>query len=103
MPCLTVAPGVKLNVADDRFLRKRYLRCPTCECITETVVRFEAYYGISQYCCKCGDAWEDGWLRPRPFTRSWRRLAVSRFRRLWEQATFGPDPTFEDLYPEVAW
>jgi hypothetical protein len=101
MPCYEIAPGVKVNMADDRFLRKRIQRCPIDECMTEMAVRYEAYYGVTTYCCKCGDWWQDGELCPRPFARGWRKAQAKRFRRFWDQAVFGPAPSMQDLYPEL--
>ena len=46
----------------------------------------EMYYGTTRMCVGCGDAWEDGQRRPRPFRRGWRVDAVRRARRLWESA-----------------
>lgn len=86
----------------NRFLRKRYVRCPTDECITEFVVRFEAYHGDTWMCCKCGDSWSDEGLNYRPFERDWRKKAASYHRRLWDLATHGPSPTYDDLYAEPA-
>jgi hypothetical protein len=89
-------------MASDRFLKKRYVRCPVCECTTEMAVRYEAWYGASYYCCRCGDSWCDGEMYGRPLARYWRRDAVQKHRKLWDRATFGPAPTFEELYPEEA-
>jgi len=85
---------------DNRFLRRRYWRCPIDECITEQVVRYEAWYGPTVWCCKCGDSWGEGGLHERPFARNWRRDAVRKARRLWDSATYGPPPSFEELFPE---
>ena len=85
---------------DNRFLRRRYHRCPVDECITEQVVRYEAWYGPTVWCCKCGDSWSGGELCTRPFARDWRRDAVRKARRLWDQATYGPPPSFTELFPE---
>lgn len=87
---------------DNTRLRKRYLRCPVCECTTEMVTRNDGWYGLVAMCCRCGDSWSGGELRERPFARGWRKRAVARHRRLWDQATHGPDPTFEELFPEYA-
>lgn len=84
-----------------RFLRKRYLRCPSCTCITETVTRDGGYWGYEHRCCRCGDAWVDGELLERPFRPGWRRDAIARHRRLWDLATHGPDPTPQELFPEM--
>lgn len=100
MPCVAAAPGVVVTMADSRYLKKRYLHCPVCECITEMVERHEAWYGTTTYCCKCGDTWQDGDLGYRPFARGWRAKAAAYHRKLWDQATFGPAPAVEDLYPD---
>lgn len=79
------------------LLRKRYRRCPVCECTTEMVERHEGWYGLTVMCCRCGDSWNDGELDPRPFSRGWRITAVREHRHLWDIATHGPDPTLEEL------
>lgn len=86
---------------DNRFLRKEIRYCPMDMCRTEMAVRYEPYYGITMYCCRCGDAWTDGELHERPFQRGWRDRAVRDHRRLWDQATHGPAPTAAELYPEL--
>lgn len=91
--------GIHINWASDKFLRKRYMRCPSCQCTTEMVVRHEAYYGLTAYCCRCGDSWQDGEMAARPFAPGWRREAIRAHRALWDRATHGPDPTVEQLYP----
>ena len=79
-------------------LRKRYLRCSTCECITEMVARYEYFHGATYYCCRCGDTWWDGELGHRPFARNWRQRAVRRHREMWDRATFGPAPDWDQWY-----
>ena len=86
---------------DDRFLRRRYWRCPVCQCRTESVFRYELWHGVTIWCCRCGDSWGDGELLLRPFARGWRREATRRARRLWDQALFGPAPTMHELDPEM--
>lgn len=93
--------GIHINWASNRHLRKRILRCPTDECRTEFVVRFEAYHGCTWMCCRCGDAWVDEGMRPRPLERDWRRKRGAYHRSLWDIATHGPDPTEQELYPEI--
>lgn len=92
--------GVIVCRPSDEFLRKRYRRCPVCECTTEMVERHEPWYGRTVMCCRCGDSWSDGELHERPFARGWRARSVRRYRVLWMRAGHGPDPTFEELYPE---
>jgi hypothetical protein len=84
---------------DDRFLRKRYLRCPMCECVTESVVRYELWHGATVTCLRCGDMWGDGELYPRPFRPGWRRDRITRGRKLWDLATHGPEPTLQEMDP----
>lgn len=88
----------------DKLLRKRYLRCPMCQCITEHVTRDGGYWGYERHCCRCGDSWCDGELLERPFRPRWRRDSIASARRLWDRATHGPDPTAEELFgkPEPA-
>lgn len=99
MTCINAAPGVMVCMANNNFLRKRIVRCPICQCKTEMVARYEAWYGTTLYCCKCGDSWCDGELYPRPFARGWRRAAVKKHRKLWDQATHAGPPPLEALYP----
>jgi hypothetical protein len=96
MTCLT-APGIAICRPSDRFLRCRILRCPSEERRQEMVVRYEEWYGPTVYCCGCGDAWEAGERLPRPFYRYWRRDAVLTHRKLWESATYGPEPVLADF------
>jgi hypothetical protein len=65
------------------------------------VWRFELWYAPTIYCCRCGDSWdaEEG-RHERPFARGWRRDAVRCARQLWDQATYGPPPTVEQMDPE---
>lgn len=91
--------NIHINWTDNRFLRKRYIRCPCCQCTTEMVVRYEAYYGLTTYCCRCGDSWQDGEMFPRPFQRGWRKAAIRRYRKLWDQATHGAAPTLQEMCP----
>jgi hypothetical protein len=86
---------------DNRFLRRRYQRCPIDQCISEQVVRYELWHGPTVWCCKCGDSWGDGELLERPFLRGWRKDAVRDARRLWDRATYGPAPTLHELDPEM--
>lgn len=83
---------------DDRFLRRMYRRCSTCECITEQVIRYEEWYAPTIWCCRCGESWdgEEG-RHERPFQRNWRHEAVRRARARWDRATYGPAPTLEDF------
>lgn len=89
------AGGLTICRPDDSGLRRRIWRCPTCECRTETVVRYEAWYDPTVVCCRCGDSWGSEGRFERPFHRHWRRDAVRRARPLWDLATYGPPPGLE--------
>lgn len=93
------ASGIVACLPDNRFLRRRYQRCPVDECITEQVVRFELWHGPTIWCTRCGDTWSDGEMLPRPLARGWRRTAQRAARRLWDLATYGPAPTLAELDP----
>jgi len=82
------------------ILKRRIKRCPTCECCTEFVVTCEVWYASMWLCCRCGDGWGEEGLMPRPFARGWRKDAVREHRRMWDQATYGPFPTLQELDPE---
>ncbi len=43
---------VHLNMADDRFMRRRVYDCPTCGPDAEMVVRYEEWYGPTTMCCR---------------------------------------------------
>lgn len=101
MTCRSVGDAIVCG-PDNTTLRKRYLRCPMCECTTETVTRDDGWYGRVVMCCRCGDSWSDGELHERPFARGWRQRAIAKHRSLWDLATHGPDPTFEEMFPEYA-
>lgn len=76
-------------------LRRRIVRCPVCECMTEMVLAIDRspYYSPTLHCCKCGDAWGEDGLLGRPFVRGWREQAVRRHRAMWVEATYGLPPS----------
>jgi hypothetical protein len=97
MACTEIGPGMVVCGPSNapNLLRKRYYRCPSCECTTEMVERHEGWYGRTVMCCRCGDSWNDGWCY-RPFARNWRKERVAKHRQLWDVATFGPAPSLEE-------
>jgi hypothetical protein len=97
MTCRSFGGAIVCGPSNDR-LRKLYVRCPMCECITEMVWRDSGWYGDDMMCCRCGDSWCDGELIPRPFARGWRDRAVREHRRLWDLAAHGPGPSHVDLF-----
>lgn len=99
MACHTYGNAIVCGPAA-RDLRKRYLRCPTCECTTEMVAQYQNWYGVDAMCCRCGDSWSNGELQPRPFYPRWRSEAARRHRRLWDLAVFGPPPDFAARWTE---
>jgi hypothetical protein len=89
--------AIHINRPDNRFLRCRILRCPFEGRKQEMVVRYEEWYLPTIYCCGCGDSWSEGGRVPRPFHRHWRRDRVREYRKLWDQATYGPPPHLDDF------
>lgn len=83
------------------FYRKRYLRCPTCECTTECVVAFYEWHDPWAGCCRCGESWSHEGIAERPWYRYWRRDRVRVHRKLWDEATFGPPPSLRDFRGEA--
>ncbi len=74
--------GVGLNP-----VRRRILPCPVCERPRRHVESWGGvWYGPTLTCCGCGDSWTDGELHPRPFQRAWRKEAIIRALRMWQEA-----------------
>jgi hypothetical protein len=61
---------------------------------------FAAYYDTVMLCSRCGDGWGEDGLFDRPLSRYWRRDAVAAIRKLWDRATYGPPPTFAEMFPD---
>lgn len=101
MTCLQYGGAIVCG-PDNRYLRRRIIRCPYCECMREMVVRYEGYYDATVMCTGCGDSWCDGERYPRPFSRNWRKSSVARYRALYAIATHGPAPSFEEMFGESA-
>lgn len=102
MSCHSPIAGVIVCGPDNRFLRRRIIRCPFCQCMREMVVRYEGWYGPTVMCTGCGDSWSDGERYQRPFRRNWRPDLVARYRALYAAATHGPAPSYEELFGEPA-
>ncbi len=77
--------------------RRRLVRCPIDECITECVATYfdNPWYDPIIQCTKCGEQWSDGQLWPRPFRPGWRPEQQATARALWEVATYGPAPDID--------
>jgi hypothetical protein len=94
---------VHLNMASDRFMRRRVYNCPTCGPDAEMVVQYEEWYGPTTMCCRCGDRWQEAaepheWRDARPFKRGWKEDRIAYHRKLWDRATEGPAPTLADFH-----
>ena len=100
MTCIQIGGGVHVCRASDNYLRRRIIRWPVCERMREMVVRYEGWHGPTVMCTGCGDSWQDGELSYRPFERGWRKRSVEYYRRLWDVATYGPAPTYAELFGE---
>lgn len=98
MTCIQLAGGVTVCKASNNHLRRRIIRCPICERMREMVVRYEGWHGPTVMCTGCGDSWQDGELSCRPFERNWRKRSVEIYRRLWDIATYGPAPSYAELF-----
>lgn len=59
-------------------------RCPTCKKSRRFLMVHEEWYGWTLTCLTCGDSWQDGELRERPFKRGWRLDAVLEAKRRWK-------------------
>lgn len=102
MTCLQLPGGVTVCRPSDDSLRRRILRCPTCQCKREMVAQFDVWHSTIFMCTGCGDSWQDGELCYRPFARGWRKRSAAQFRALWDIATYGPPPPLEELLDGAA-
>ncbi len=57
--------------------------CPTCKKRRRMLARLEDWYGWSKVCLSCGDSWQDGEMRPRPFMPRWRQESIARAKKAW--------------------
>ena len=65
--------GANLLQAD---LRTTY--CPTCKRETLMLCQYYEWYGPSAVCLECGERWQGGERRPRPFAPRWRQESIDR-------------------------
>lgn len=56
------------------------------------------WYGPDWHCVDCGDSWDSDYRFERPFRKGWRKEAIERHERLWEQACNCPVAYDEDYY-----
>jgi hypothetical protein len=82
------------------FLRRRIAYCPTCRTKRRFVGREAVWYGTTWHCCGCGDTWEDGMRRQRPFRRGWRTEAIAAAKQLWDKASPFDRATYEEWLRE---
>jgi hypothetical protein len=97
--CRTIVAGVVICGGGGTY-RRRILRCPVDECMTEVVVHYpdSPWYSPTAMCTRCGEKWSDGELAPRPFARGWRRKQQAKHRALWAAATYGPAPDYREYF-----
>lgn len=81
--------------------RRRILRCPVDERLTECVVTVFVWHDPIVRCARCGESWSGGYMAERPFARGWRKEAQSKARKAWDEATYGPFPTLAEMDPEL--
>lgn len=69
---------------------RRYWRsvrlCPTCGVRSRMVIGEEPWYGQFVGCLACGESWQDGEMRPRPWAPRWRQDAAARHRKMYQEA-----------------
>ncbi len=71
-------------------LLQRSIRvCPTEGKRARMVDAFAPWYGWTNYCCGCGDRWQDGERGERPFARAWRKDAIARAKKMYAKALSG--------------
>jgi hypothetical protein len=72
--------------APPEYLSRAVQYCPTCKRRRRFSGRDAAWYGCTWTCCACGDSWTDGERHERPFQRGWRKDAIARAKRTWDDA-----------------
>lgn len=69
------------------FPIRRILTCPTEGRRRRMAGRDHGpYYGPTITCCGCGDSWSCGELLARPFRKAWRKDAIAKAKRAWDEA-----------------
>lgn len=82
------------------FLTRRIAYCPNCRTKRRMVDAYAVWYGTTRSCCGCGDSWDDGELRPRPFKRGWRTEAIARAKAKWDASQAFDGADFKAWYYE---
>ena len=81
-----VGAVVHIN-APARYTYRKMLRCFNCEQVRRCVVtQAGVWYSATATCCHCGDSWADGEALERPFARGWRKKAVAKARKQWDES-----------------
>lgn len=57
--------------------------CPTCNKRQFAVSFFQEWYGWDSTCIGCGDGWQDGEMKERPFERSWRKRRIEQAKQTY--------------------
>lgn len=83
------------------WTRRRILRCPVDERMTECVVTVFVWYDPIVECARCGESWSGGEMQERPFRRGWRKRQQAEVRAKWVKAPHGPFPTLAEMDPEM--
>ena len=77
------SPEVHIHAPEPTEARKIRRRCPTCEARRTHVAFFYEWYGWDVTCLGCGDSWQDGEMRERPFEPRWRANSIAAVRSRW--------------------
>lgn len=72
--------------APDTFPVRRIAHCPTCKRRRRFSGLDAAWYGARWTCCGCGDSFGDGERLTRPMRRAWRKDAIAKAKRVWDEA-----------------
>jgi len=82
MPCVKIGNAIVCTPTVTRIEKHRY-RCPTCKTRTTFLCEFAEWYGWTKTCLRCGDAWDNGEMLPRPFKPGWRKESIEWAKQRW--------------------
>lgn len=76
---------VHIHAPSADMVRLHRRDCPTCERRRYFVAAHYEWYGWDLTCLWCGDTWQDGYRRERPFARGWREKSKASARALYRR------------------
>jgi len=66
------------------------MTCPHCGGERGFLVEFYEWYGWDVICLACGDSWQDGEMRERPFRPRWRQEEIAKAMKRIERYRDAP-------------